>query len=59
MTTKELREMLDLSVEEFAVKVRASSRTIHYWEAGDKKIDDPGIMHVFRDRMKNLARRVV
>lgn len=57
MTTKELRIAAKLTIEEFAVDVGASARTVAYWEAQEKDIDDSGILRPFKSAMKKLVKR--
>lgn len=58
MKVRELRVKAGMSVEEFAVEIGSSSRTVSYWEANDKGIYDTGILRPFKRGMQKLEAKV-
>lgn len=58
MQIKELRTNLKMSVEEMAVEIGASYRSIGTWEAAGKEITDATIGRAFRANMAKMLKRV-
>ena len=58
MKVRELRTKTGMTIDEFAVEIGASSRTVAHWEANEKEIDDPGILRPFKKGMQKVSNKV-